>query len=238
MDIGEMVMTDETAVSIADRFISVQTCDEGYDYSIMDGEYRLLDGGIYDDPDMSIEDVLAELIEDLKFFSDEKLKGSIKADDEAYPVDYDELMGKAESVELEVLRQTRIVPDFKEKTKELFHNIKGQTPDDIESTVFAHVMAVLDEYEADAQIVDIAVYGSRCRGLEREDSDLDVVVEYKGSEKEDHMFNILNEDGLRIGGVRVDINPITEHSSGTMSTYLFSAEKYLTEEYNSIPDSL
>ena len=32
----------------------------------------------------------------------------------------------------------------------------------------------LDQYGMDAEIVDVAVVGSRCRGLERESSDLDV----------------------------------------------------------------
>ncbi len=34
--------------------------------------------------------------------------------------------------------------------------------------------------------------------------------QYKGKEHEDDLFNAFNEDGLMIGGVKVDINPITE----------------------------
>ena len=55
----------------------------------------------------------------------------------------------------------------------------------------------------------MVVSGSRCRGLEKAGSDLDVVVEYKGREHEDDLFNAFNEDGLMIGGIKVDINPIT-----------------------------
>lgn len=38
-----------------------------------------------------------------------------------------------------------------------------------------------------ANIVDVVVDGSRCRGMEQENSDLDVVVEYTGSTREDDL---------------------------------------------------
>ena len=38
----------ELAFSIADRFISIQEVDGGYDYSIMGADYKEIDGGIYD----------------------------------------------------------------------------------------------------------------------------------------------------------------------------------------------
>jgi len=50
-------------------------------------------------------------------------------------------------------------------------------PSEIEETVKCHVQAKIDESGIAAEIVDVAVAGSRCRGLEREGSDLDVVVE-------------------------------------------------------------
>ena len=51
--------------------------------------------------------------------------------------------------------------------------------------------------------------GSRCRGLENDNSDIDVVVEIKGSDlKEDALFNIFHEEGMKIDGITVDINPV------------------------------
>ena len=82
----------------------------------------------------------------------------------------------------------------------------------------------------DVEFVDVVVSGSRCRGLEKAGSDLDVVVEYKGREHEDTLFNTFNEDGLMIGGVKVDINPITEGKTGTLATYLPGVESYLAEK--------
>ena len=65
---------------------------------------------------------------------------------------------------------------------------------------------------------NVIISGSRCRGLESKNSDIDIVVEYKGSEHEDTPFNAFNEDGLTIGGVKVDINPITEGTESYQDT--------------------
>ena len=62
--------------------------------------------------------------------------------------------------------------------------------------------------------MDVVVAGSRCRGIEQENSDLDVVVEYTGSTREDDLFNMLHEDSIYIAGIQVDINPITEGTAG------------------------
>lgn len=148
----------------------------------------------------------------------------------------EELMEKTEAVERERLSERireeadSVVADFKAKTEELFNGINGQTQDDIEQTVWAYLQSKLDEYEIDVELVDVVVSGSRCRGLEKAGSDLDVVVEYKGREHEDDLFNVFNEDGLMIGGVKVDINPITEGKTGTLATYLPEVESYLAEK--------
>lgn len=57
-----------------------------------------------------------------------------------------------------------------------------------------------------------------------------MVVEYAGNEIEDDMFNLLHEDKFSIGGVKVDINPITECRTGTLEEYLPGVEKYLAEK--------
>lgn len=82
----------------------------------------------------------------------------------------------------------------------------------------------------DVELVDVVVSGSRCRGLEQEGPDPDVVVEYKGKEHEDDLFNAFNEGGLMIGGIKVDINLITEGKTGTLATYLPGVESYLAEK--------
>ena len=220
----------ELAFSIADRFISIQEVDGGYDYSIMGADYKEIDGGIYDNPDVTIREALHDILEDLKSQPDYNgAKGNIQREDELIPMDYDGLMEKAEEANRIIPKSTpsSVVADFKAKTGELFHDISEMNPEEIEETVKCHVQAKIEEYDINATIVDVAVTGSRCRGLEHEGSDLDVVVELSTAEREDDLFNAFNEDGLHIGEVKVDINPITAQRTGTLESYLPQVEEYL-----------
>lgn len=220
----------ELAFSIADRFISIQEVDGGYDYSIMGADYKEIDGGIYDNPDVTIREALHDILEDLKSQPDYNgAKGNIQREDELIPMDYDGLMEKAEEANRIIPESTpsSVVADFKAKTGELFHDISEMNPEEIEETVKCHVQAKIEEYDINATIVDVAVTGSRCRGLEHEGSDLDVVVELSTAEQEDDLFNAFNEDGLHIGEVKVDINPITAQRTGTLESYLPQMEEYL-----------
>ena len=220
----------ELAFSIADCFISIQEVEGGYDYSIMGADYKEIDGGIYDNPDVTIREALHDILEDLKSQPDYNgAKGNIQREDELIPMDYDGLMEKAEEANRIIPESTpsSVVADFRAKTGELFHDISEMNPEEIEETVKCHVQAKIDEYNIDATIVDVAVTGSRCRGLEHESSDLDVVVELSTAEREDDLFNAFNEGGLHIGEVKVDINPITAQRTGTLETYLPQVEEYL-----------
>ena len=232
----------ELAFRLADRYISIQEASEGYDYTIYDMDYRELDGGVYDNPDITIRQALDEIVKDLKEPTHRsELEGSIRTDDELIPIDYDGLMEKAEQAAKEHLEErirtevpeaaeSKVIADFKAKTEELFNGINGQTQEDIELNVYAYLQSKIDEYGMDIELVDMAVSGSRCRGLEGAGSDLDVVVEYRGGENEDALFNAFNEDGFKIGGVQVDINPITEGKTGTLGEYLPGVETYLEEK--------
>jgi antirestriction protein ArdC/predicted nucleotidyltransferase len=220
----------ELAFSIADCFISIQEVECGYDYSIMGADYKEIDGGIYDNPDVTIREALHDILEDLKSQPDYNgAKGNIQREDELIPMDYDGLMEKAEEANRIIPESTpsSVVADFKAKTGELFHDISEMNPEEIEETVKCHVQAKIEEYDINATIVDVAVTGSRCRGLEHEGSDLDVVVELSTAEREDDLFNAFNEDGLHIGEVKVDINPITAQRTGTLESYLPQVEEYL-----------
>ena len=217
----------ELAFQIADRYISIQETEGGYDYSIMGLDYKEIDGGVYDNPGIGIKEAINEIVEDLKIIPfDNGARGNIRDGDKLIPIDYDGLMEKAEAANA-VMPQRDVVAAFKAKTNELFHEISEMNPAEIEETVKCHVQAQLDESGIDAVIVDAAVAGSRCRGLEQEGSDLDVVVELSTNEREDALFDMLNESGLHIGGVKVDINPITAQRTGSLETYLPQVEDYL-----------
>lgn len=132
--------------------------------------------------------------------------------------------------------QSQMVMEFKAKTEQNFRPIEGRGANDIEELVEKYVTAKLIECDFDAVVRGVVISGSRCRGLEGKHSDLDVVVEYTGVEREDDMFNLLHEDKFSIGGVKVDINPITEYKTGTVEDYLPGVEKYLEEKRQKLYD--
>lgn len=221
----------ELAFQIADRYLSIQVVDDGYDYSIFDESYRLLDGGIYDNPDLPMMKVVDELVEELKepiydaatnTYHRNTVQGAVKEGDALIPIDYEELMEKTEEA-------NRIEPAIEQRDKSL-----NQIPrSEIEETVLAFAQTKAEEYGYEVEILDAKVYGSRAGGLEHPDSDLDVVLEYKGDIREDDFFTMLNEDGLSIGGMMLDINPITADKSGTIKEYLARANEYLEEKIKS-----
>ena len=147
----------ELAFRLADRYISIQEASEGYDYTIYDMDYRELDGGVLDNPDITIRQALDEIVSDLKEPAHRSvLEGSIQVDDELIPIGYDGLMEKAEQVEMARLEEciknvvpeaveSKAIADFKEKTEELFNDISGQAQDDIELTIYAISKAVMLE---------------------------------------------------------------------------------------------
>ncbi len=197
---------------------------------------------MYENTGADIQEIADDIVDDLREdWFENGAGGSISDDDEIIPIDFDGLMEsianavqnadtihkkEAEHIVPEIL-QGNIVENFKEKTNEFFHEICEMNPLEIEDTVKCHVQAQLDEAGIVAEIVDVAVAGSRCRGLERKGSDLDVIVELSTSEREDVLFDTLNVDALHIGGVKVDINPITAQRTGTLEIYLPQVEDYL-----------
>lgn len=75
----------------------------------------------------------------------------------------------------------------------------------------------------------VRLYGDLESNLEN-DGDVKVLVEFDSKNperrwREDSVFNALAEEGLEIGGVKIDFNPITPEKSGTISEYLARLEE-------------
>ncbi|MBQ8956698.1 MAG: nucleotidyltransferase [Lachnospiraceae bacterium] len=139
-------------------------------------------------------------------------------------------MAKDENIG-ESLNDAAVISAFKNKTKEMFHELDGMNPETIEANVKTLVQSIVNDYGLDVTIEDVVVSGSRCRGMEAEGADLDVVVYFSGSEREDSLFNLLHEGGnIIMGGVNLDINPISQEQSGSLSEYLTGVEAYLAEK--------
>lgn len=226
----EKARESELAFRIADKIISIQECDEGYDYSIMDQQYREIDGGVYDNPNIGIREALQDIVDDLKQNPDTNgAKGNITVEDELVPMDFDEVVMEAEEAKRigSAVYDSQVVMEFKAKTEACFHPIDGLSATEIEELVEEYVNVKLNESDFDASVRGLVLSGSRCRGLEGKQSDLDVVVELRGNGREDDLFKLLHEDEFSIGGVKVDINPITAYKTGTLEEYLPGVEKYL-----------
>ncbi len=119
---------------------------------------------------------------------------------------------------------------FKKKTKRSFHEIGTMDSDMIESIAKTQVEEIIAEYDLDVKIKEIVLTGSRCRGMETEGSDIDVVVYYTGSEREDYLFDLLHGDEIILGGAVLDINPLSQKKRGSLAEYLTGAESYLLKK--------
>ena len=135
------------------------------------------------------------------------------------------------SVPEEDLRQVSgIVEEFRANTRDKFHELDGENSESIETMGRGHIEDAIETFGLDAKVVDVVLVGSRSRGIEHEESDVNVVVEFYGSEREDALSDILNEEGLSIAGKTIDINTITKDRTGTLETFLPEEEKYLAEK--------
>lgn len=180
---------------------------------------------------------MQDIVDDLKLNPDTNgTKGNITEESELISLDFDEVAMEAEEANRIgfAVYDSQVIMEFKAKTEECFCPINGLSATEIKELVEEYVNAKLMENDFDATIRGVVVSGSRCRGLEGKRSDLDVVVEYVGDEREDNMFNLLHEDKFSIGGIKIDINPITAHKTGTLEEYLPGVEKYLEEKFKKV----
>ena len=218
----------EIAYQTGKGYFSIQTVSDGYDYTIYGKDFREIDGGVYDNPDLSIGEEMEAIL------SDEGIPMTA-----CKVMDYEELQEKAETAAQEELQKAQAKETEKEKLPlisdmtEPEPALNGQSRAGIEETVLCYAQAQIDEMglSEEVELLGARVYGSRTRkGLYHEGSDIDVVVSYSDNLKEDAFFNALHEDGLKIAGIPVDINPISTEKTGTLEEYLESAKEYLDEK--------
>lgn len=92
------------------------------------------------------------------------------------------------------------------------------------------ISQIISETDLDIEIKELWFHGSRSRDNYRDDSDYDIVLYYKGNEKEDSVFNIMHdedyEDDLMWDGNPIDINPIRDEETGSLDEYKERDKKY------------
>lgn len=131
--------------------------------------------------------------------------------------------------ELDAAKVMPLISDMKEPEKSL----NGQSRAEIEEMVLCYAQAQIDGMGLtdEVKLLGARVYGNRTReGLYQEGSDVDVVVSYTGNIREDAFFNALHEDGMKIAGLPLDINPISTEKMGTLEEYMEQANAYLDEK--------
>lgn len=201
-------------------YASIQQVQDGYNSVVYDSDWREIGGKFYDVPDASMEEAVGWL------FKDEDLA---KLDCE--PFAYDELEKHVLQAAKERLKENQITPTSQISIREA--SLNGQCRHDIEETVLCFAQAQIEEMglSEEVRLLGARVYGSRTReGLYQETSDVDVVLSYTGNIREDAFFHILHENGMKIAGLPVDVNPISTEKTGTLEKFMEDAEKYLDDK--------
>ena len=92
LNLEEQVLS-ELAYEVGERYFAIQRTEGGYDYSFYDEDFRLMDGGVYENGEISIEEAAEELLED-EGWTGERIRG-----------DYDQLMKKVEEMDEVVMAE-------------------------------------------------------------------------------------------------------------------------------------
>ena len=89
------MMEEQAAWKVGrDRFLAIQTCDDGYDFTLYDENLVEIDGGQLDNPEMTMNEMRNEILEDYKL--DKR---------DLVTTDYDELTERAMELEIQNVRE-------------------------------------------------------------------------------------------------------------------------------------
>ena len=200
-------------------YLTVQATEEGYFYIFYDSDLHEINAGDYDNPDISVQNATYEI-----------LKSERMDDMECVKVDYKEFEAMTIQHSKDLLQAGEI-----RATSEIGRDeaaLNGLSRAEVERGVLYHAQGILEDMglENEVELLAARVHGSRSREeLYRDDSDLDVVLSYRGNIREDSFFNELNARGIVMAGIKVDINPIAEERI-TLAEYMKEADAYLDQQ--------
>ena len=200
-------------------YLTIQATEEGYSFIFYDFDLHEIQSGDYDNPDAFIQEAAYEI-----------LKSERMDDMECVKVDYKEFEEMTIQHSKDLLQEGELRVTSEIGRNELALNSLSRA--EVERGVLYHAQAVLEDMgmEQEVELLAARVYGSRSRqDLYREDSDLDVVISYRGNIREDSFFNELNAHGIAMAGIKVDINPIAEERI-TLAEYMKEADAYLDQQ--------
>ena len=118
----------------------------------------------------------------------------------------------------------------------------GDTLENITDAVKADVLNIAVENnlsEDEFSFEDIRVYGSYSKGQNKDTSDLDFLVQYSGSMREDDAFNMFADAELTLedvngNAIKIDINPVKIEKSGTIDEHLADMDALYQEDNNKL----
>ena len=200
-------------------YLTVQATEEGYFYIFYDSDLHEIHSNDYDDPKVSVQKATYEI-----------LKSERMDDMECVKVDYKEFEAMTIQHSKDLLQAGELRATSEIGRDEVALN--GLSRVEVERGVLYHAQGILEEMglENEVELLAARVHGSRSREeLYRDDSDLDVVLSYRGNIREDSFFNELNAHGIAMAGIKVDINPIAEERI-TLAEYMKESEAYLDQK--------
>ena len=200
-------------------YLTVQATEEGYFYIFYDSDLHEIHSNDYDDPKVSVQKATYEI-----------LKSERMDDMECIKVDYKEFEAMTIQHSKDLLQAGELRATSEIGRDEVALN--GLSRAEVERGVLYHAQGILEDMglENEVELLAARVHGSRSREeLYRDDSDLDVVISYRGNIREDSFFNELNAHGIAMAGIKVDINPIAEERI-TLAEYMKESEAYLDQK--------
>ena len=115
---------------------------------------------------------------------------------------------------------------FEEKIK----GLNNVTTNDIIDYIKYVIEDIITECELNIEVLDYYVHGSRVFGNPRNDSDIDVVLYYKGNMKEDALYNIFHDEDYKdqfiYDDIIIDVNPIRDQETGSLKEYIKKDKNY------------
>lgn len=137
---------------------------------------------------------------------------------------------KSDKVYFQKANRENLNQNIENNFEDSAENITSYLKDDV-----LNILADNGIEESEFSFEDIRIYGSYSTSTNKSTSDLDVMVQYSGSMREDDAFNLFADEDLYITDkngrrVRVDINPVNSEISGTIDENL--------EYFDSIDDRL
>lgn len=182
--------------------------------------------------DFSDENYLAQVMDEIDILS--KIRdGALEQEDYGKvktfisAIEYAEYTELAKELKELVYNQTGQYFQSFDIDKNLKENF-DMSADNLVEMIKADIENILQEADVTPEefnMEDLRVYGSYTTGKNKETSDLDFILQYSGSMREDDAFNMLNYDNLTIEDkngrtVNIDINPINRELSGTIDEHL------------------